>query len=312
MIIYRYILNKFIKTIFLCFLSIFSLVGNLNENISFYSIILLSLINSFQIFVYIPSYLIILSLIILLILLKSKNELLIIKEYLSINRTIIVLIPIILFFIIFDLNKNHLNEIFNNIKSKFIINENNNELKIIYNKDENKEIFRVLKNIDTKEKKIGEYLFFNIQNQKIILAEYNINTRPIGDKIISQESFHYKDDSFTNFLSKEIIFENIFYYIETTKKYFNLNEKQNKKNSIIDLNQYFFISLFYLIATLIIFKKKMVDRNLSLTKISLTILTIFFYYLIINEIHLNNYDLIFQLISTLTLLTIFFNLKKNE
>ena len=167
MIIYRYILNKFIKTIFLCFLSsysiffIFSLVGNLNENNTFLSIILLSLINSFQIFVYIPSYLIILSLIILLILLRSKNELLIIKEYLSINRAIIVFIPIIIFFLIFDLNKNHLNEIFNNIKSKFIINENYNELKIIYNIDENKGNYTILKNIDTKETKIGEYLFFN-------------------------------------------------------------------------------------------------------------------------------------------------------
>ncbi len=88
MIFTIYLAKKFFKAFLICtvlsysIFFIFSLIGNLGEKFSFKSILYLSNLNSFQIFTYIPSHLFILSLCLFIFNLKSKNELIIIKEYL--------------------------------------------------------------------------------------------------------------------------------------------------------------------------------------------------------------------------------------
>ena len=83
----KYILALSISLVSCLFIFfIFSLIGNLNENYLFNVIIKISLLNTLQIISYIPEFIFLISIILLLIFLRSKNEIIIIKSYLSIKR----------------------------------------------------------------------------------------------------------------------------------------------------------------------------------------------------------------------------------
>ena len=84
---------------------IFSLLGNLGENIVFSKILIVSFLNVLEIMTVIPSFLIFLSIILFLIILKSNNEILIIKEYFSPFKLLLIFFPIIFIFSIVEINK---------------------------------------------------------------------------------------------------------------------------------------------------------------------------------------------------------------
>src|SRR6056300_1567207 len=111
MILPIYLIKKFIKALLICtglsysIFFIFSLIGNLDEKFSFNSIFYLSILNSFQIFTYIPSHLFILSFCLLIIDLKSKNELTIIKAYIELKYLFLIIIPILVIFIFIESKK---------------------------------------------------------------------------------------------------------------------------------------------------------------------------------------------------------------
>ena len=90
MIITKYLIKKIFYSLWICALIsfsiffIFSLFGNLGENYTFKKVLLLSILNAVQIFTYIPSYLLIISIFLFTKFLKSQNELVVIKEYLKI------------------------------------------------------------------------------------------------------------------------------------------------------------------------------------------------------------------------------------
>ena len=90
----------------LVFLFFISLIGNLGEKFTFGSILYLSILNSLQIFTYIPSHLFILSICLFILSLKSKNELIIIKEYVKLTSLFIIIIPFLLTFVFIEFNKN--------------------------------------------------------------------------------------------------------------------------------------------------------------------------------------------------------------
>ena len=100
MILSLYLTKKFLKAFMICsalsysIFFIFSLMGNLGEKLSFESIFLISNLNAFQIFTYIPSHLFILSLCLFVFNLKSKNELIIIKEYFVLKKLFLIIFPI--------------------------------------------------------------------------------------------------------------------------------------------------------------------------------------------------------------------------
>ena len=75
---------------------------NLNEDYIFSIILNISLLNSIQILTYVPAFIFLISLILFSIFLRSKNEIIIIKSYLSISRFIIFFLPIVLIFSIFE------------------------------------------------------------------------------------------------------------------------------------------------------------------------------------------------------------------
>ena len=99
-----YLIKKFFKAFIICagvsysIFFIFSLIGNLGEKFSFKSILYLSSLNSFQIFTYIPAHLFILSFCLFIFHLKSKNELIVIKEYIELKNLFLIIFPILFLF----------------------------------------------------------------------------------------------------------------------------------------------------------------------------------------------------------------------
>ena len=126
MIIVRYFYDKIFLSLLICTISsciifyIFSLLSNLGESLNFISILYLSLLNSIQILAYVPSLVILLSVILFINFLRNKNELIIIKEYFSSNKIILTCIPLAIFFTTVELNKDVVSNKLENLKITLI------------------------------------------------------------------------------------------------------------------------------------------------------------------------------------------------
>jgi len=122
MILPLYLAKKFFKSFMICVVVsysiffIFSLIGNLGEKLSFNSIFLLSTLNAFQIFTYIPSHIFILSLCLFVLNLKSKNELIIIKEYIDLKKLFLIIFPVITLFIYIETERDNLTNTIEQLK----------------------------------------------------------------------------------------------------------------------------------------------------------------------------------------------------
>ena len=131
-----YLFKRFLYSIFICggtsysIFFIFSLIGNLGEKFSFTTILYLSALNSLQIFTYIPSHLFILSFCLFVVNLKSKNELIIIKEYIKLTNLFLIIFPILFLFILIDYNKDAASSNIEKIKSNLISSKNLKDTKI--------------------------------------------------------------------------------------------------------------------------------------------------------------------------------------
>ena len=164
---------KYALSFVICILSsfivffIFSLISNLGEEHSFITILKLSVLNSFQILTYIPLFVFLFSVILFSTFLKSRNEIIIIKSYLSINKLMIVIIPIVLIFSIFEINKKNMALFLENNKLNLIQTNSVSKAKILINKVGNKKTYTVFKNLDLNNLEDTEYRSYNINNRVI-------------------------------------------------------------------------------------------------------------------------------------------------
>jgi hypothetical protein len=318
MILTLHLARKFFKAFMICaavscsIFFIFSLIGNLGEKLSFKTIVFLSTLNSFQIFTYIPSHLFILSLGLFVFSLKSQNELIIIKEYIELTRLFLIISPILSLFIYAEIKKDNLSNTIELIKSNVINSDKNGDTKVFISLEGNKKIYTILSGFYEDNSVLDQYLSFESLNQKINRGEISTDLFIKGKDLFSNKSIVYEKNNFQykNFNKK--LFENfVSFWNKNTGKIINF--KVNNINS----NYYFiqsilFSSLFYLCIIMIFFSKKLVDRNLSITKIFLLVLSIFLYNLLITKIILNNFEYLFHFISIMILVLTFFNIKKYE
>ena len=170
---------KYALSFVICILSsfivffIFSLISNLGEEHSFITILKLSVLNSFQILTYIPLFVFLFSVILFSTFLKSRNEIIIIKSYLSINKLMIVIIPIVLIFSIFEINKKNMALFLENNKLNLIQTNSVSKAKILINKVGNKKTYTVFKNLDLNNLENTEYRSYNINNRVINKADFS-------------------------------------------------------------------------------------------------------------------------------------------
>ena len=172
-----YLIKKFIKALLICIglsysiFFIFSLIGNLGEKFSFNSILYLSILNSFQIFTYIPSHLFILTFCLFIIDLKSKNELTIIKEYIELKYLFLIIIPILIIFIFIEIEKDNFSSNIENIKSNLINTNKVQDTKILISSEGDKKKYFIFSGYDGNKATVDQYLRFETNKQTIYEGE---------------------------------------------------------------------------------------------------------------------------------------------
>ena len=313
-----YLIKKFLKAFLMCIVVsysiffIFSLIGNLGEKFSFISILYLSTLNSFQIFTYIPSHLFILSFCLFIFHLKSKNELIIVKEYIKLKNLFLIILPILALFTFIEIEKNNLSTNIEKIKSDLISSKNLGDTKILITTDGNKKKYTIFSGYDESNSTINQYLNFEILNRTINKGEISTNLNLLENNLFSYESTIYENNDFRNEVFKKKLFENFF-------SFWSLNfgaiikNKANSMNSNYNIIQsILFYSLFYFCISMVFLSKKLVERNMNTIKFFLLILALFIYNLLIPKIILNNFQFFFQIISITIFLLTFLKIKKYE
>ena len=318
MILTIYLAKKYIKSFIISagvsysIFFIFSLIGYLGEKFSFNSILYLSALNSLQIFSYIPSQLFILSLCLFIYYLKSKNEFIIIKEYIDLKKLFLIIFPILALFTFIEIKKGHFSKYIENIKVNLINSKNLGDTKILITSEEDKKKYTILKGYEVSKEIIIQYLSFETQNQKIIKGEITTNLNLHEDSLYGLNSTIYENNNFINEDLSKMLFENFrnFWSLNTSSI---IKTKENSINSNYSVIQsIIFNSLFYLCISIIFLSKKLVDRDINTLKIFITVLSLFLYYLLIPKIMLNNFNYLFQLISITIFILIFFKIKQYE
>ena len=318
MILSLYLTRKFLKAFMICaalsysIFFIFSLMGNLGEKLSFESIFLISNLNAFQIFTYIPSHLFILSLCLFVFNLKSKNELIIIKEYFVLKKLFLIILPILALFIFVEFEKEKISSNIEKIKSNLINSKKIGDKKIFISLDGNTKKYSIFSGYDQDNAFINQYLSFESQNQKIHRGEISTNLYLKESDLFSNESTVYKKNNFQYEKFNKRLFENFqSFWIGNTETI--IKDKMINTSSVYYTIHTIFLSvLFYFCISMIFFSKKLVDRGMNIMKIFLLVLSMFLYYLLIPKIMLNNFQYLFYFLSTMTLILIFFNIKKYE
>lgn len=313
-----YLIKKFSKAFIICagvsysIFFIFSLIGNLGEKFSFKSILYLSTLNSFQIFTYIPSHLFILSFCLFIFHLKSKNELIVIKEYIELKNLLLIIFPILFLFTFIDIKKETFSTNIEKIKSNLISAKNLGGTKILVSTEGNKKKYSIFSGYDADNATINQYLNFEILNQTIIKGEISSNLKLLENNLFSYESTIYESNNFRQENLKKKLFENFFSFWSANTGAIIKNKAKGIKSNYNMIQSICFYSLFYLCISMIFLSKKLVDRAMNTMKIFLLIFLIFLYYLIIPKIMLNNFQFFFQIISLIILVLIFFKIKKYE
>ena len=236
--IIRLIYLKYILSLSICLFSscvmffIFSLLGNLNEDFIFKTIINLSLLNTFQILMYLPCFIFLISIILLTIFLKSKNEMIIIKSYVNIKMLMLFFLPLALFFTVLELNKNDLVTYFEKSKNKLTKQGDKNIPRIIIDEKNGFKDLIVLNNIDQENIEAAEFRYYQILDQRINLAQFSNNLKILNNNLIANSYSQYKKNIIKDYDSKKIIdidLENLF------KQSYIFKNFTNKKNYEIDI-----------------------------------------------------------------------------
>ena len=313
-----YLIKKFFKAFIICggvsysIFFIFSLIGNLGEKFSFKSILYLSSLNSFQIFTYIPSHLFILSLCLFIIQLKSKNELIIIKEYIELKNLFLIILPILASFTFIEIKKETFSTTIEKIKSDLISSNNLVDTKILVSEEGNKKRYTIFNGYDENNSTINQYLNFEILNRTIFRGEISSNLKLLEDNLYSYDSTIYENNNFHQEKLKKKLFDNFFNFWSVNNGAIIKNNENSIKSNYDTIHSIFFFILFYICISMIFFSKKLVNRGINTMKIFLLILTIFLYYLLIPKIMLNNFQFYFQIISIIIFVLIFFKIKRYE
>ena len=313
-----YLIKKFSKAFIICggasysIFFIFSLIGNLGEKFSFNTILYLSTLNSFQIFTYIPSHLFILSLCLFIIHLKSKNELIIIKEYIELKNLFLIIFPILATFTFIEIKKETFSTTIEKIKSDLISSKNLVDTKILISEEGDKKKYTIFSRYDESNATINQYLKFEILNRTIFKGEISSNLQLFENNLFSNDSTIYESNNFKHESLKKKLFENFVSFWSVNTEAIIKDKVNSIKSNYNMIQSFLFYILFYFCISMIFLSKKLVNRGINIMKTFLLILSIFLYYLLIPKVMLNNFQFFFQIISIIIFVLIFFKIKQYE
>ena len=309
---------KYALSLLICLLSsfvvffIFSLISNLSEDYSFNIIVILSALNSLQILTYVSAFIFLISLILFSIFLRSRNEIIIIKSYLRINKYIMFFLPIVLLFSIFEINKKDIVTFLEDNKTNLVQVGNKLKFKILINEFDNRKNITILKNVDLNNFEEAEYRSYNILNKEIKMAEFSDELILSNGKLILKNYTQYKNNVIKNINENKIINIDLIGLISRSSL---VRDTSIKNNSIIDFKLINLIIFFIFLLSyifLIFFNTKYVGSKQSIRDpILVSLSTLIYSFLIFNN-SLTSYRQEFELIASMIVLMIFFKAYLNE
>ena len=318
MILLIYLIKKFFNALLVCggisysIFFIFSLIGNLGEKLSFISILYLSALNSFQIFTLIPSHLYILSFCLIIMHLKSKNELMIIKEYIELKRLFLIIFPILILFVFVEMKKDSFSKHIEKMKTNLSNSKKFENRKIFISTDGNKSKYSIFSEVDSKNETINQYLEFDVENQKIKRGIVSNSLNIQNNNLFSNNSIVYENNDFRHEFLNQKLFDNFTSIWGENAETIIKNNLRNTNSNYEIFQSILFHCFFYFCITMFFLSKKLVKRNANIIKIFLLILLIFLYHLLIPKIILNNLHYFFQAISLMIFIIFFFKSINHE
>ena len=309
---------KYALSLLICLLSsfvvffIFSLISNLSEDYSFNIIVILSALNSLQILTYVSAFIFLISLILFSTFLRSRNEIIIIKSYLRINKYIMFFLPIVLLFSIFEINKKDIVTFLEDNKTNLVQVGNKLKFKILINEFDNRKNITILKNVDLNNFEEAEYRSYNILNKEIKMAEFSNELFFSNDKLILKNYTQYKNNVIKNNNKKKIINLDL---IGLMSRGSLVRDTSIKNNFILDFKLINLIIFFIFLLSYIFlnfFNTKYVGSKQSLRDpLLMSLSTLIYSFLIFNN-SLTSYKQEFELIASMIVIMLFFKAYLNE
>lgn len=295
MTIIKLLFLKFIFSLFVCFSSsitiffIFSLLGNLNENYLFKTIINLSLLNSLQILAYVPSFIFLISIILFTVFLRSKNEIIIIKSYLNIKKFMFFFLPIVLIFTVFEINKNDFALFLEDSKNILLKKTDKPTSKILISKTKNLKTITVLNANNFESSEGFEYRLYKILDKKIYEAQYSKNLLIYNNTLIARNYSQYKNDLIQDYNTEKTIDINLIDLIKQNTIVKDISKKNNFEINFKLINLFTFFVLFFSFIFLIFSNKKFVNTKEGLIYPAFVCVIFFIYSFLIFNNSLNFY-----------------------
>ena len=297
---------------FLVIFYVFSLIGNLGESLPFSSILYLSLLNSIQIFVYVPSIIILVILIIFMISLRSKNELVIIKEYFSTNKIIFAFIPLAIVFTFIEINKDFGSEKLEEIKINFLNSDSYIDNKIIIVHDKNIKSYTVLKGLNVSNSSIDEFQKYEVSSDSILNGIYVNDFDFKSNNLITDNYTLYKNNQFQKLRNQHILIHN---FDKLSKDKLIMHEGLKKgfiKKDLFNKNKIAYYIVLYICIFLLLLNKSIIDIKKNLLIPILSGLILLFYSMLITSFELKIYHIEMQILALILVFLIFYKLYTYE
>lgn len=303
----NYLYSKYLLSLLLSILAslsifyIFSLIGNLGENIDFLTILYLSYLNAIQILLFVPTLIILLSFVLMISFLRSKNEIFIIKEYFSSKKIVICFFPLIIIYSIFEINKDNMSKYVNNLQLNLNENSKNYDFKIIIDVGKNETLYTVIRGLNLNQSRAEEIRKFFVSEGSIISGEFSNKLIVSKNKLIANGLTKYKTDKIIKIKTSKEMLDKINDYIDNKIIYHDSNDK-NLTKSINIFFKVLYLILFFYSLLLILFSKKAINKKNNLTYPILVCILLALYSLMIASIPL---DFLNSQINVLALFLIF-------
>ena len=289
---------------------IFSLLGNLGENIIFSKILIVSLLNVLEIMTLIPSFLIFLSVILFLIVLKGNNEILIIKEYFSSLKLILVFFPIVFMSSYIELNKEKFSSIFTNVKNDIMGFDQNLDMKIIIDENANNKSILVLKGINLEKSKINEIQRYSIKDNRISKGEFSNDLYFFKGRLIANNLIKYFNDEIIKLDNSNTIIDNFDKY--NNHKFVHKNFENKNEFKLIYVIKFIYFMVFFWCLFTIFLSREYLDKKKNFFVPFLVGLVLLVYSLIIGTNNITQYNHLFSIITLLIFSLVFIKYYRYE
>jgi hypothetical protein len=254
--------------------------------------------------------LIFLSIILFLIILKSNNEILIIKEYFSPFKLLLIFFPIIFGFSIVEINKGKFSSLFTNIKNDTLGFNKNLDMKVIISENFNDKSILIVKGINLNESVIDEIQRYRIKDNQILEGEFSDDLFLLDGKLIANNLIKYFNDEIIKLDNPNIIISNFDTYDK--ERFIYKSYKNDNEIKLIHLIEFTYFIIFFWCLFSIFLNKEYVDKKKNIAIPFFVSLILLLYSLIIGTNQMTEYNYTFSILTLLVFILIFIKYYKYE